>query len=200
MTDVGAALQLGDLAANRFAAVNRHAGDARPMSELVELLADLHGQLARGHQHQRTGRRVFAALLEQLDNRNGERGRLAGAGAGLAQHIDALQRVRNDSRLHRRWLQVAGPLQRLRASHRRDPIGESRPRRRQVGHFACRSRRMSRNASDRKHGRKATNAEYLRDGRRDKASDDAAVRTQLPMNRGCATLTMPKKQTGWPGV
>ena len=53
--DVGAAFELVDLAADRLAAVERHAGHPPAVGELFEFVAHLHGELARRHQHRARG-------------------------------------------------------------------------------------------------------------------------------------------------
>ena len=72
-----------DLSPDRLAAIDGHRVDLATVRELDDFLADLHGQLARGNQDQ--GLRSVPALgrLEAFQNRNYERGRLAGSGAGL---------------------------------------------------------------------------------------------------------------------
>ena len=90
--DVGAAAQRADLVIHRRAAVDRHDVQVRALRVLVERLGDLHRQLARRHQHQRA-RRAAVALRgrceQAIEQRQRERGRLAGAGAGLAEHVAA---------------------------------------------------------------------------------------------------------------
>ncbi len=58
---VHAALQRPQLAPDRLAAVDRQHARAQVPAVAVDRLGDLHGQLARGHQHQRRGRRSDAA-------------------------------------------------------------------------------------------------------------------------------------------
>ena len=81
--------QFFDLAANRLAAVDGHRVNLATVRELDHFLAHLHGQLAGGHQDQ--GLRALSALgrLHAFEDRNDEGGGLAGAGAGLAQHVDS---------------------------------------------------------------------------------------------------------------
>ena len=66
----------------------------------VVLRHDLHGQFARGDQHQR-GHAV--ALLRQQSLHDGQQKgqRLAGAGLGRGQNVFSLERRRNRRRLHR---------------------------------------------------------------------------------------------------
>ena len=64
--DIGPAFELGDLAANRFAAIDRHAGHPPAVGEFFEFFADLHGQLARGHEHERAWRAGFPAVLQTV--------------------------------------------------------------------------------------------------------------------------------------
>ena len=91
-----AAAEHGDLLAEGLAAVDRHGAGADGAAIAMERLGDLHGQLARGHQHQHRGsggrRRV---LGEPLQQRQGEGGGLAGAGGGLAQEIAPLEQRRD---------------------------------------------------------------------------------------------------------
>ena len=109
--DLRAARQLFDLPANRLAAVEGHRVDLAAVRKLDDFVADLHGQLARRHQDQGLRAVPFFGRLEPFQNRNHEGGRLAGAGAGLAQHVDAGQRARNQAGLNRRRLEIPGLLQ-----------------------------------------------------------------------------------------
>ena len=95
---VSSALEIVELTPIAGAAVDRgdaNAGDV--LANLAQLFADLDGQLARGRQNQRLGVRL--RLVDALDQRNTERGRLAGAGLSLPDHVAALEQQRDDPRL-----------------------------------------------------------------------------------------------------
>jgi hypothetical protein len=62
----------------------------------AQRVRDLHGQLARWHQHQAERLAVLGPLAAQLgQQRQAEGERLAGAGAGAAEHVAARERVRD---------------------------------------------------------------------------------------------------------
>ena len=71
-------------------AVDGDGADRRELAEALDLRVDLHGQLARGHEDDRLRRQ---ALGRALEDRDAEGGGLAGAGAGLAEQVDAGQRA-----------------------------------------------------------------------------------------------------------
>jgi hypothetical protein len=76
------------------AAVDRGGLEAGMPAEVVEVLDDLGGQLARGRQHQ--GPRGAALLAQQpLQDRQGERGGLAAAGHGAGQQVASFEGGRN---------------------------------------------------------------------------------------------------------
>ena len=95
------------------------------MGELVDFVADLDGQLARGHQHERLRRRPLAAVLELFEDRDRKGGGLAGAGAGLAEHVVAGQRAGNDAGLHGRRASYAGPRERREHRVRKAQVAET---------------------------------------------------------------------------
>ena len=98
--------QAAELRAVGLAAVNRqHAktGDVRGIA--LERFRHLDGQLARRRQHQRL--RLALAQIEPVEDRQGERGGLAGAGLRLAEHVLAGQQMRDRRRLDGRWRLVA---------------------------------------------------------------------------------------------
>ena len=97
------AFQLFDLRADRLAAVKRHAMQLAAVRQLEHFFANLHGQLARGHQDQGLRIPLLLVRIDPLQNRNREGGRLAGAGAGLAQHVDARPGRGESSRLESAW-------------------------------------------------------------------------------------------------
>ena len=70
------------------------------MGQFDDFFADLHGQLAGRHQDQGLRLPFFLLFVEPFENRNGEGGRFAGSGAGLAQHVDAGQGAGNQAGLN----------------------------------------------------------------------------------------------------
>jgi len=80
------ALQRGDLLLDAAAAEDRDGLQAAGPGEEANVLIDLHGQLARGHENQRLH---AAAGREQLEHGQSESGGFAGAGAGLAEAVAA---------------------------------------------------------------------------------------------------------------
>ena len=75
------------LPADRLSAIDRHHAHAQRLSIPMNSLGDLHRQLARRHQHD--GDRPLGAALvhDALQDREGERGGLAGAGRSLAEEV-----------------------------------------------------------------------------------------------------------------
>ena len=81
-------------------------GDARHgrvIREALHLIFDLHGELSRGRENQRTRGRPPRRTLTQksLKNRNEERGGLAGAGFSGCNHVVTRERERNHTALDR---------------------------------------------------------------------------------------------------
>jgi len=115
--DLHTTLQAGDLIAEVGAAVDRqHPHVRHPGRVAVEGIGHLDGQLTGGGEHQHLG----AALVgvEACQQRQGEGGRLAGAGLGLAHQVAAEQQLGDGGLLNRRGLVVADcgeGLQQLRA-------------------------------------------------------------------------------------
>ena len=105
----GAVVELLGLLADRLAAVDGDDVDVPPLGQLDALVADLDGQFAGRHQHQRLRRRGLAVRLQLLEDGDGEGGRLAGAGLGLAHHVHPGQRAGNHPRLHGRGLKICRP-------------------------------------------------------------------------------------------
>ena len=106
--DVDALLEGPQLAADRLAAVDRQHPRPEPAAVAVDRLGHLHRQLARGHQDQRARhRRARPSPRDPLQQRQGERGGLAGAGRRLAEQVPALEERRDGLRLDRRRLLVA---------------------------------------------------------------------------------------------
>ncbi len=90
--DLGAALQGADLLVHGRAAVERDDAEADALRVLVDRLGDLHGQLARGDEHEATRAPPLLAVLgNPLEHRQREGRRLAGARRRLAEHVATRQ-------------------------------------------------------------------------------------------------------------
>ena len=106
---VGAALQLLVLLVERHAADEQRDVELVVLAVLDEVFLDLRGEFARRLEDQRARHAgAGAALFEPGDHRQHEGGGLAGAGLGDAEHVLALQGVRDGARLDRRRHGVAG--------------------------------------------------------------------------------------------
>ena len=110
----------GDLAALRHAAEDQCHAHRRVLGIGAEAVRDLRRKLARGRQHQ-AARRLALVLTrlghEAVQDRQGERRGLAGAGLGDAQQVVAQQQRRYRLRLDGGWVAVAGrgqPLEQRR--------------------------------------------------------------------------------------
>ena len=104
---VDAALERAQLLAVALPAVDREHARAQPAAVLVDRLGDLHGELARRHEHQRLrppGPRALGA--EALQQGQGEGRGLAGAGRRLPEHVAPAEHLRNRLALDRRRLLV----------------------------------------------------------------------------------------------
>ena len=94
--DVDAADQLGVLVAERHAADDQRDVELVVFAVFDELFFDLGGEFARRLEDERARHaRAGAALFEHRQHRQNEGGGLAGAGLGDAEHVAALQDVRN---------------------------------------------------------------------------------------------------------
>ena len=82
------------------------------MGEFFELIPNLNGKLARRDEDQ--GPRPDAPALRRqrhpLENREDERTRLAGSGAGLPENVDPLQGPRDETRLNGSGDGIAGAI------------------------------------------------------------------------------------------
>ena len=108
--DVDAALQSArSWRLDRLAAVDAADGDVLAVGELLELGDDLLDEFAGRGQDDRLG--TLAAGLEHLDQRDAERGRLAGARLGLADDVVAFEGLGDQLRLDWRRRDVADLLQ-----------------------------------------------------------------------------------------
>jgi hypothetical protein len=80
-------------------------------TEIVERLVDLRGELARRHEHEGAGRagppRLRVCVAQPLQQWQGERGRLAGAGLGGRKQVATFQDRTDRAGLDRGGLGVA---------------------------------------------------------------------------------------------
>ena len=85
------------------AAEDGHARHGGVVRQPLDLIFDLHGEFSRGSQDERSSgcRAVRRGMEESLQNRDEERGGLAGTGLGARDHVAAGQRKRDDATLHR---------------------------------------------------------------------------------------------------
>jgi hypothetical protein len=91
----------------------------------VDRFRHLHGQLAGGHEDE-ADRVGLAGLLGQpLEERQGERGRLPGAGGGLAEEVPALEQWGDRLALDRRGLLVTERAQRGQQLRAEAQVGKS---------------------------------------------------------------------------
>jgi hypothetical protein len=107
--------------------------------EPAQLLGHLRRELTRRAQHE--GARMPAARRDSRQQREPERGRLAGAGRGLPEHVTAVQHRRQRERLDRRHLDVSELCQVLEPCRRE---GERRERERRRARYVARASRRSR--------------------------------------------------------
>ena len=100
---------------HRRAAVERHDRERGPLRVFVHGLGDLHRQLARRNENQaaRSAATRGRSARESIDQRQRERGRLAGARARLSDQIAPGQEMRNGFPLNGRRLFVAQRRDRL---------------------------------------------------------------------------------------
>ena len=124
---VDASAQGLDLRLEGPAAVDRDDADAADAAGVLEVLGDLHGQLAGRHDAQRLRQPVGALglALHALQQRYAEAQRLAGAGARLADQVVARQRDRQGHRLDGEGRGDAHPGERLDGLRQRAERGEA---------------------------------------------------------------------------
>ena len=89
--EIDAAAQTGDLRARRHAADDDHGAGADVVAVGADVLVDLQGQFAGGRQDQDQGRVALGrgTRSDVVDDRQRERGRLAGAGLGAGDQVVA---------------------------------------------------------------------------------------------------------------
>ncbi len=88
----------------------------------AQRLRDLDAQLARRREHERLHVRV--GRVDELDHRQAERRRLAGAGLGLADHVAALEQLGDRLLLDRARRLVADVLERVEDGCGQAEVGE----------------------------------------------------------------------------
>jgi hypothetical protein len=91
--DLGALLELRLLRPDRRAAEHGDRIDAAVLPVRAQRLRDLDAQLARRREHERLGVAILG--IDEVDHRQAERGGLAGAGLRLADHVPAVEQVRD---------------------------------------------------------------------------------------------------------
>ncbi len=120
--DVPARPELCLLGADRRPAEHGHDVDAGVRAVRPQRLGDLDAELARGREHECLHRRL--ARVDVLHDRQPERGGLAGARLGLADHVPALEQRRDRLFLDRARSLVADVAQGLEGGLREPEIGE----------------------------------------------------------------------------
>ena len=121
--DMHAALERLQLRLVALAAVDRqHVETGQVHGVLLESLGDLDRQFAGRRQHQRL--RLELLRVDPRQDRQRERGGLAGAGLGLAEHVAACQQRRDGRGLDRRGRLVADIRQRTQQRFGQREIGE----------------------------------------------------------------------------
>src|SRR5204863_9891890 len=109
--DARAVLERADLLAHRLAAMNRDGADVRVLAEEVQLGRDLLRELARRREDERL--HAGARRIDELEQREAERGRLAGAGTRLHDDVASLEHRRDRLRLDRSRRVISGVLESL---------------------------------------------------------------------------------------
>ena len=122
--DIRALLELGNLRADRLAAIDRHRANRATMTQLFDFVADLHGEFASWHENQRPGQPGAGLARHTFVDGAGERSRLPGAGPRLPQHVEAFKCNRDPACLDRAWLVVLGPAKRGMHHRRQLEVGE----------------------------------------------------------------------------
>ena len=132
--DIGAAMQLVAVLADRGAADDRMDLEPGHRAVILRRLGDLPGQLARRRKHQhaaRLERRAVVGFAQAIDGRQHEGCGLAGPGLRDAEQVAALEHRRDRLRLDRRRGVVALEVKRLEHGLRQPELGES------GCHFGC---------------------------------------------------------------
>ena len=105
--DVDARTQCVKLPADGLPAIHREHAHAERLAVAMHRLGDLHGKLARGHEHHRGGALALSLVQDPLQDRQREGRRLAGAGGRLPEEVLARDQRRDRLALDRRGLFVA---------------------------------------------------------------------------------------------
>ena len=127
---VDPALERSDLGLHRCAAVNGEGDDAHLLAVAVYRFGYLHGELARGDEHEGCGSFARRGARGQLvEEGKGEGGRLAGAGGRLRQHVAPGEERRNGGELNGRRFFIAERSERGEESGiqaKRGKVGDGR--------------------------------------------------------------------------
>ena len=102
----------------------RHDDSSACLRVLVHALLDLNAQLARRRQHERA--RAARAIEQPIDDRQGERGGLAGSCLREAHDVAPLEHERDRLRLDRRRRGVSRVAHRLQTTSRKPELVERR--------------------------------------------------------------------------
>ena len=145
--DVDAALERAQLLLHRLAAVDRQHADAELPSVAMHRFGDLHRELARRHEDQAAHDALFVIRggADAMQQRQRERGGLARAGRGLAEHVAAGDQRRNGFALNVGRLLVAelshrGDERRIQAEREKGAVSRAR---RRSGQSRCVSHRSN---------------------------------------------------------
>ncbi len=120
-------MELLELPTDGLSAEDRKHLHAQLAAVLEHRLAHLHGQLARGHDHERR-RHGRCVATDRLEDRQRERGGLPGASGRLSEHIGARDQQRDRLALDRCGLLVPEASERLQ-----ELIPEPQPREPELG-------------------------------------------------------------------
>ena len=106
--DIHAALERADLRFHRRTAVDRQCDRADPLAVPMDGLGHLHRELACGNKHECGGALTgWCVRIQPVQQRQRERGGLAGACRGLRHHVAAREQGRDGGKLDGRRLLVA---------------------------------------------------------------------------------------------
>ena len=100
--DIGTAAEIANLSPDRLAAEHGDDGEIHVVRVLTDSPGDLNGELPCGSDHQDAWVPTLA-WTETVEQREGERGGLAGSRAGLGDEITSFEQDRQCCDLDRRW-------------------------------------------------------------------------------------------------
>ncbi|OIQ77342.1 hypothetical protein GALL_409680 [mine drainage metagenome] len=125
--DVQGLLQAGVLRADADAAEHHHGSVIEVFAVGLDRFLDLRCEFARRHQNQAAraaGLGCHRLFAQQMQDRQGEAGGLAGAGLCAGQQVAALEHQRDGLRLHRGWGGITGVCDGLQQWLRQTEVGE----------------------------------------------------------------------------